>query len=34
MSSTRDFSLEQAPAAHRAIESRGTQGKLVIIMGR
>jgi NADPH2:quinone reductase len=34
MSSTRNFALEQASAAHRAIESRGTQGKLVLVTGR
>jgi NADPH:quinone reductase len=34
MSSTRNFELEQAADAHRAIESRGTQGKLVIVIDR
>jgi NADPH2:quinone reductase len=34
MSPRQDFTLEQASAAHRAIEGRGTQGKLVIVMDR
>jgi len=34
MAPTTNFPLEQASAAHRAIESRSTQGKLVLATGR
>jgi NADPH2:quinone reductase len=34
MASPTNFALEQASAAHRAIESRDTQGKLVLLTGR
>jgi NADPH:quinone reductase len=34
MAPTTNFPLEQASAAHRAIESRNTQGKLVLVPGR
>jgi NADPH2:quinone reductase len=34
MAPTTNFPLEQASAAHRAIESRSTQGKLVLVTGR
>jgi NADPH:quinone reductase len=33
MAPTTNFPLEQASAAHRAIESRGTQGKLALVTG-
>jgi NADPH:quinone reductase len=34
MAPTTNFPLEQASTAHRAIESRSTQGKLVLVTGR